>query len=168
MNEAVGGAVNVALIAIFMVLISGYMAFNVSYVKAFKVKNRIIDLVEQYEGDCDPNQVSECTNKIHNYMDEIGYHNATGGQASFCSETAKMSNGVSDETCCNPGRGYCIGEVRISTVKKTGSKVEGETKSYYRVLTQVSIDIPIINKLMENMRVFEVTGETKTIKIKNG
>ncbi len=167
MSEAVGGAVNVALIAVFMVLISGYMAFNVSYVKAFKVKNRIIDLIEEYEGDCDPNEINACTNKIHEYMDKIGYHNATGGQQKFCSDTVRMSNGSSKEVCCNRARGYCIGEVRVTTSEVSGSKVVGETKSYYRVLTQVSIDIPIINKIMENMRVFEVTGETKTIKIRN-
>lgn len=167
MNEAIGGTVNVVLIAIFMVLISGYMAFNVSYVKAFKVKNKIIDLIEENEGNCDPNKSSDCVSAIHNYMHEIGYHNATGADTKWCTELPHAVN----SDCCDQARGYCISEIRVSTAKKVKvdgtERIVGETKSYYRVLTQVEIEIPIINKLMENIRVFQVTGESKTIKIRD-
>ena len=49
MRDAIGGVVNVAFIAVFLVIVSGYLAFSVSYNKAFKVKNKIISILEQYE-----------------------------------------------------------------------------------------------------------------------
>ena len=42
MRDAFGGIVNIAIIVVFMTIVSGYLAFNVSYTKAFKVKNYFI------------------------------------------------------------------------------------------------------------------------------
>ena len=172
MSDAIGGTVNVMLVAIFMVIVSGYMAFNVSYVKAFKVKNRIIDLVEQYEGNCNPTVKNKCTQKIEEYMTEIGYNTPVGANTGkWCSESAGLSTAAATGSaatsaggCCDRNRGYCIGEVRVQNKKVSGGKLVGDTKSYYRFLTHVNIDIPIVNKIMPNMKVFQVTGETKVIK----
>ena len=50
MKDAVGGIVNIWIIAIFIVLISGYLAFSVQYNKAFRMKNEIIEAIEQCDG----------------------------------------------------------------------------------------------------------------------
>ncbi len=159
MRDAIGGTVNIVIIAVFMVLVSGYMAFNVSYVKAFKVKNRIIDLVEQYEGNCSPSDPSNvCTKKILSYMNDIGYNTRIAvNPGNFCA-TGKV--------CCNSDRGFCINEkiVEKGTGKSGGTQTDGDTRAYYQVLTQVTIDIPVIRNLMPHMSIFQVTGETKTIK----
>ena len=42
MRDALGGVVNLAMIVVFLVLVCGYLAFNVNYTKAFRVKNYII------------------------------------------------------------------------------------------------------------------------------
>ena len=42
MRDAIGGSVNLVIIVVFMLLVSGYLAFNINYTKAFKVKNKII------------------------------------------------------------------------------------------------------------------------------
>ncbi len=151
MSDAVGGTVNIVLIAVFMVLVSGYMAFNVSYVKAFKVKNRIIDLIEQYEGNCKPGDgTNKCTKYIHSYMNEIGYNTKIMTKSGYKCDTLK---------------GYCIKEVKspesVSSSSKT--KTSGDTKYYYKVITQVNIDIPIMNSLMPYLSVFQVTGESQSI-----
>ena len=49
MRDAFGGIVNLSMIVIFLVLVCGYLAFNVNYTKAFRVKNYIITTMEQYE-----------------------------------------------------------------------------------------------------------------------
>ncbi len=148
MRDAIGGVVNIFLISLFMVVISGYMAFNVSYVKAFKVKNKIINLVEQYEGNCPIN--SKCSQKIEEYMTKIGY-NTRVEVKDFCPDRKE---------CCRKDRGYCITSVDVTPPNSTGDK-----KAYYKVLTQVNIDIPIINNVMPHMKVFQVTGDTKVIKV---
>ena len=35
MRDAFGGLLNIVIIVVFMTLVSGYLAFNVSYAKAF-------------------------------------------------------------------------------------------------------------------------------------
>ena len=50
MRDAFGGAVNVLFIAIFIAIVNGYLAFTANYNKAFRIKNRIISLIEQNEG----------------------------------------------------------------------------------------------------------------------
>ena len=52
MRDAFGGLMNMVIIIVFLVLVSGYLAFNVNYTKAFRVKNKIITTIEQYEGNC--------------------------------------------------------------------------------------------------------------------
>ena len=42
MRDAFGGLMNMVIIIVFLVLVSGYLAFNVNYTKAFRVKNKII------------------------------------------------------------------------------------------------------------------------------
>ena len=56
MRDAFGGVTNLVIIVVFLTLVSGYLAFNVNYTKAFRVKNKIISTFEQYEGVCDSDE----------------------------------------------------------------------------------------------------------------
>ena len=147
MSDAIGGAVNIMFIAIFLVVVAGYMAFNISYMKAFKVKNRIIDLVEQYEGDCNPGTASTCTQKISDYMQQIGYKTKI-----YYAEEGYQ---------CDIDKGYCIQEVKSDS--SSAAQSAGNNKYYYKVATQVNIDIPVVSSIMPQLRIFKVTGESKTI-----
>ena len=70
MRDAFGGIVNLSMIVVFLVLVCGYLAFNVNYTKAFRVKNYIITTIEQYEGNCD-NTSSACAQKIDDYIKQV-------------------------------------------------------------------------------------------------
>ena len=72
MRDAFGGLMNIIIIVVFLVIVSGYLAFNVTYTKAFRVKNKIITTIEQYEGNCG-NESSACDKEILSYMKELGY-----------------------------------------------------------------------------------------------
>ena len=146
MRDAFCGIVNIVIIVVFLVLVSGYLAFNVNYTKAFRVKNKIISTYEQYEGNCDQN--STCENKIKEYMTRLGY-NAPNMKAE-------------DKTWQCRDIGYCVKEVLVST-KDKNSITERNEKSYYKIKTQINIDIPIVNKIMPGLRIFEVSGDTKVI-----
>ena len=69
MRDAMGGVVNLVIIVVFMVIVSGYLAFNVSYTRAFRVKNKIISTYEQYSGNCESNS-SPCMTQIMKYMQD--------------------------------------------------------------------------------------------------
>ena len=148
MSDAIGGVVNVALIVFFIVAIASYMAFNVNYEKAFNVKNEIVSLYEEYEGSCK----DDCKQKIKDYEDRVGYG-------------AMTLTPKSGERCFNQ-YGYCVKGVKAKR-KSTGSTAYNNKYikyCYFSVRTNVLIDIPIIDNLM-NLSWFHVTGQTKTMKI---
>lgn len=142
MRDAFGGIVNITMIVVFLVIVSGYLAFNVTYTKAFRMKNKIITVLEQYEG-CE-NDDQACKKELDNYAQSIGYNtNLT---------TYKDSTGKSYECM---GRGYCWAKF---------SSGEGDnTKYYFKVVTSITIDIPIINKILTGVPFFQLTGNTKLI-----
>ena len=65
MRDAIGGVFSLQIILIFVILINGYMAYSVNYTRAFRVKNGIINIVEEREGF---SQNSKTTELIHNYV----------------------------------------------------------------------------------------------------
>lgn len=146
MRDAFGGVANLVIIVVFLVLVSGYLAFNVNYTKAFRVKNKIISTLEEYEGKCDPgNRTDACHLKITEYMKSLGYD---------------APNLILDDYTCSDG--YCIKKVEIAT---SGDSVTEDTKprAYFKVVTQINIDIPIINKILPGLKLFQVSGDTKPI-----
>ncbi len=142
MRDAIGGVVNLVIIVVFLLIVSGYLAFNVNYTKAFRVKNKIITTFEQYSGNCN-GQVGNnaCQNIIVQYMQRLGYDQNNGIEKSP-PPNSKCQNG------------YCYEEVIV--------KNNEITKVYYRITTQITIDIPIIKNIMSQNNVFRITGDTKT------
>ena len=145
MRDAYGGIINLSMIVVFLVLVCGYLAFNVNYTKAFRVKNYIITTIEQYEGNCE-NVNSACAQKINDYIRQIGY-------------SAPDFDLTGDGYTCHLG--YCYKEFDVGA--EDGAVAENADKVYYRVVTQINIDIPIINKIMPNLKIFQVSGNTKLI-----
>lgn len=146
MDNAIGGLTNLVIIVVFLVLVSGYLAFNVNYTKAFRVKNEIITTIEQYEGNCEIE--GPCQEKIENYMSSIGY--APNGSLSL----------EGDSWICPSKGAYCI--MRIDATSSTGGIAESKLDTYYyKVVTQINLDLPIVNKILP--RFLQVSGTTRII-----
>ena len=148
MRDAFGGVANLVIIVVFINLVSGYLSFNFNYTKAFRVKNKIISLYEQYEGEqCYHNDTSECNIKIRDYMNALGYD-------------APYLN-LEGYNCYY---GYCAKKFET---EKVDDSVTGDTKkkAYYNIVTQINIDIPIINKILPGLKIFQIAGDTKPIVI---
>lgn len=145
MRDALGGVVNIQFILIFIVLVSGYLAFSVNYTKAFRAKNKIIDVYESYEGNLNNAGAQE---KINTYLKKIGYKPA--------SEYVTAANAACGGDCdCSSGL-YCIKYIAVDSNKAL-------RKNYAEVTTFISIDFPIINQILPHVDFFKVTGSTKTV-----
>ena len=48
-----------------------------------------------------------------------------------------------------------------------GSTDDTKKRSYFKVVTQINIDIPIINKILPGLKIFQISGDTKPIVIKS-
>ena len=144
MRDASGGAVNIFIIVVFIVFALGYMAFNVNYTKAFRMKDKIINLYEKYKGQCE----SDCQQEIITYSQKVGYK----PDALRCKDPNVVS-----------GTGlYCVKKVEVGYTE--GAIKDRKTRCYYHITTKVEVKIPIIEYLM-NISVFDVSGDTKTIEV---
>lgn len=152
MRASIGGILNIVLILVFIVVISSLLLFNVSYSQAFRVKNKIITLYEQYEGRC--GKRSRCETLIKDYEDRLGY------------DSGKSLVAQNNETCDND-LGYCY--IMMCVDEKNNRNVECTSagrgqKVYFKIRTDVTVRFPFIEDIV-GQGVFNVNGETKSIYI---
>lgn len=146
MQEAFGGILNIFLILIFLVIVEGILAFTVSYTKAFRMKNYVIATIEQYEGSGCFETDKACFNRISDRAAHINYR-----------PTVKIS-------CHNDQEN--IGNLFCATTKGIDCASVGENSAVYKcykIVTQVDINVPIVNKIM-GLEFFQVSGETRAVR----
>ena len=143
MREAVGGAFTIKLMLIFLAIYIAFIAVALNYAKAFRVKNRIIDIIEQNEGidSYDDTKEGSVIGNINSYLNTVGYY----------VNLANIKNNNTENINCYD-RGYCIEET-------TAPVTDGITSKYYKVTTYININFPFF-KLNFNI---PITGETRKI-----
>ena len=146
MKDAIGGTVSLMFIAVFLLFVGGYLAFSVSYNKAFRVKNKIITLLEQH------GTFESASSDIDNYIKQVGYNAAEPNV-----NCEYYPSGV--KYACKSG--YCV--AWVDTTDDTSTDEDNTNSGYFKVVTAVNIDVPIINKVMPYLRIFFVSGDTITI-----
>ena len=153
MRDAIGGSVSITIVVLFIVVALGYMAFNVNYTKAFRMKNKIVSTYEEFNGDCSS---STCQRVITNYALDIGYD----------PDTLKCPDGNSSPQpkyyCLIAHDVYNESYESNSNNCRDGRVCDKKKGQYYTVITKVNIEIPIIKNLM-NIRAFQVSGDTKAL-----
>lgn len=146
MRDAFGGLLSIIIIAIFLVIVEGILGLVVNYTKAFRMKNAVISNIERYEGlGCFASGDSDCRIKIQESAKSIGYAPLHELHCPNNQDYAKI-----DDI-------YCV---------QQNNSVSGNNY-IYSVVTQVDINIPIINKIM-GLSFFQVHGDTRAIKKYDG
>ena len=154
MNEGVGSAVTLTIIVAFIAVVSAYMAFNVNYTKAFRMKNKVVANYNKYGISCrDPS--SECYKEIVTYANELGYK----PRKVLCpsADTTTKFYPSSNEY-------YCA----VSHMKeRSEGAVSNADYYYFSITTTIDIDIPIVRNVF-GLRLLTITGDTKTIAVEKG
>lgn len=167
MKDAFGGIFNLAIISVFLVVVMGTLGLTVNYIKAFRAKNIIVSTVEQYgAGQTCFRKGLTCFEKIKERLEGISYHpnsitcpaDGTDGYKEWW--PAPRDNGGQNEVLfCYSAQSVNDGHLPVA--KKYGKN--NQNNSYiFTVVTQVDIDIPIINKIM-GLYFFQVKGDTRII-----
>lgn len=151
MRDSLGGAVNIIIIVVFIVIALGYMAFNVNYTKAFRMKNKIISEYEKANGICPSS--SDCYRNIREYSREIGYEPSRN--SFHCPDDDNYSMDSSHHL-------YCYKEVQVKSRSDQDSINDRADGKYYRIVTKINIEIPIIDNIFD-LDVFKISGDTKTM-----
>jgi len=142
LKDAFGGIVNIVLVAIFLVIISGILGLVVNYTKAFRMKNVVISTIEQYEGASGCfDESGGCAQRIIEKSKTFGYHPTN-----------------LDDSCRRNGYEPAY---NLFCYKRNDS--DSGKKYIFTVVTQVDIDIPIINRIM-GLSIFQVHGDTRAIR----
>ena len=140
MKDAFGGILNLVLVSVFLVIVSGILGFGVNYIKTFKMKNVVISAIEQYEGaGCfDNSKDTGCAERIDEGAKSIGYH----------------------PVLINCPNGYT--RINDYFCYKENPAPMGNNNIYYSIITQVDINIPIVKNIM-GFSFFQVHGDTRVI-----
>ncbi len=136
MREAIGSSLLLSVVVVFVGLIILFFVNILSYSKAYKAKNRIIEIIEKYETYSESNSESSELNEIKQSLQDMGY------------QTGECKNEDSKDNIANSGYKYCV--YRIDE--------EGGTY-YYKVKTYVQFYFPIIGELFNP----PVQSETKIL-----
>lgn len=138
MREAFGNTFVFNFIIVFVIIFIFFFAGSLTYSKAFKVKNRIVDIIEKYEA---YNQNAK--DEITSTLSEMGY------RVNFSNKGCPQRNGKDSLTVTNNGYRYCVYEYDTNKGK------------YYGVSAYMYFEFPIIGQSME----FPVYGETRILGI---
>lgn len=147
MRDAIGGTFSLQIILFFLVVINAYLAFSVNYTKAFRIKNNIIAIIEQQEG----------------YTTSSALGDTDSAQTRIFA-LMKRANYTIDRNSLRCNEGYTQ---IYDTMQNTGFCLQlhknADGSGYYSVITQVNIDIPIVNNILPLSGIFSIKGETKSI-----
>lgn len=163
MNEGVGSSSILVIIVVFIVFTFGYLAYNINYSKAFHMKNKVIRTYEKYNGVCKNTSSNPCLAEIQDYAKQIGYTAYKNLDCDSSVLRAKKTGGgevVSGEPM---GDLYCSYKLEASNGTGKGQLNDNGCYYYYRIMTRVNIQVPIIQRILSNS-VLTVTGDTKQFK----
>lgn len=142
MRESIANSYLFAFVMVFIGIIIALFVGSLAYSKAFKVKTRIISIIEKHKG-----YTQAAANEIDNMLDNIGYKVVD-------MQCPVKNGGVS--LAVNSRYNYCVYEYSSHVIEANPNKGKGP---YYGVSTFMQFDIPIIGRILR----FEVYGETKII-----
>lgn len=128
MRDAFGGAFMIKIFLIFIIIYVGFTAIALNYAKAFKVKNKIIEYLENNEVTNIGNMPAEEYDKMNDY-----FENDILGTMNYRVEANCPQNYV-----------YCKNGI---VIVESGKSVNTEG-IYYKVTTFFGWSIPFINKLL--------------------
>lgn len=140
----------VNFIIVFFVIFIALFVGTLSYTKAFKVKNKIVDTIEKHNGEIESSSNkldSDVQKEIDEKLGQIGYR-------------------ISDKTTCELKGRFRDGAGGYEMLSKSGSssyryciyKFSDTKGDYYGVVAYIYFEVPIIGSKLE----FPVYGETKT------
>ncbi len=142
MRESIGGAFMIKLVLVFIVIYISFMAVAINYAKTFRIKNGLIDILEQsqYDGNID-----SIKDKLDAYILASSYRDPTSNQNYNQQLINKCGSG-------SYYRGICI--------EHFGTGPEVGKQDYYKVTVYLSLELPFFSINM----IAPISGETTTIR----
>ena len=150
MKDSFGGAFMIKLMLIFIVIYITFMCVAINYAKVFRVKNNIINILEQNQFDISSSsERTIITDNIDEYLLNVPYSIGDASKSSVKSDCGGLEFGSSNGERMLTKRGVCIQK----------NSASGSSNVYYKVTAYIAIDFPFFGLSFT----FPISGETKTI-----
>ena len=143
MRESIGTTFLLNFIVIFIVFIMAFLAATLSYYKAYRINNMILNSVEKYEGYNDYAKA-----EIRDSLTSMGYQS----DGIKCPTTRFTKNSDVEGHLQNDSKeGYCIYSYWNENAPKTESGSKSTTNIYYSfgVVSYMRMEIPVIGGLIK-------------------
>lgn len=167
LREAIGSSLLLNIVIVIIGIISAFLISSIAYSKAFKAKNRIVSVIEEYGGNCNFSAygTDSCTKKIEDVLTDMGYSSNISSNCDLNVDTVEGSDVYDAKLVYNGdgGHRFCVYKYTLCDYSRvTGNrkcKDESSVQNYYKVVTFMHFDIPVIGEFLE----FGVSGETKSM-----
>lgn len=148
MKDAIGSYLNLTLLFIFILIVSGFISLAINYTRAYRVKNVVLMYLEKYEGNADNTEMLE---RFDAYKQSVGYKIGKSAieRASNLGYTCPTYNGEYS--------GWCYKSNKAGT--KYGDSFNME------IVVFINLNIPIINKVFSDVEFFWMKATTNAIPV---
>ena len=168
MKESIAQTFIVNLIIFFFGILVLLYFGSINYSKAFKCKNRIVTIIEKYDGNLytptgDLNS-SDARLEIENNLAKAGYQTSNN----FMTKCEELSGDVGgtlvfptpEDKSIGRGYNYCVIRINSGTIHAADTSKACVTSDscYYQVVTFMEFHVPVISGFLK----FPVRGETRT------
>ena len=162
MKEAIGQTILLQVILVFMIFLNAFLAFSVNYTKAFRVKNKVINVIEQNEGITgtigDSADAKTTRGEINAYTSSVGYTGKTDNDT----KSNGWRNGIKVVA-------HCVGTIGSNKGCPDVPVAGVKYRVYYSVTTSINFHVPIIGPIFEtasgDLNLMQVKGDTSMIYI---
>lgn len=146
MKDAIGNVYSLGFVFAFILIVASFLAYVINYNRAFQMKNRLLEVIKEKGNVLSDTDFDYIEAELKDYKKGLGYSAGT-----LYTEAAK-----DDGWTCKQGYGWCYKRYPDPRVYTN----EDISYSYIKVMTFVSIDVPIINNIFSNLNNFRVVGST--------
>ena len=135
------------------------MGVAINYAKVFRVKNNVINILEQHQFSMDDSATATILENVDNYLEGVPYNiNGNTSAAENCASSIGRSGMLGfDRNVVSNASSYAVLTQRGVCITQLGD----DDKPYYKVTAYISIAFPFFDLYFT----FPISGETKIISI---
>ncbi|MBQ9181763.1 MAG: hypothetical protein IJ134_03930 [Bacilli bacterium] len=155
MKESIGNTLILNIVIVFVIVFIGLFVTSITYSKGYKVKNRMIEIIEKKYPTCG-SDIDDCNKSIMNQIElelnKIGYRGAYGNYSKqTCENHLKIPENVDYSVKFSDKYQVCF--ALINTKGR-----DNNPYVYYAVNAYMYLDLPVIGDRLQ----IPVRGESKT------
>lgn len=164
MKGAIGNALILNIVITFMIIFFSLLIGSMAYSKAYKTKNYILNLIDEYEREGknsfnrrDSKDGEDWDKDVNEYLGKIGYIINNKNINTCPDESTKYNNSYEKWVTNENGRyDYCV--YRKYSVRDQYNNPSIMRRYNYMVLVYMKFDLPVIGDYIK----IPITGETKS------